>query len=658
MALLVRVQRPSDVPLESLHGRKDDLGRTLRLTVRAVLAPEALGEFSLEAAAGGRARGVRAAVAAAEELEIAGRVNALARGADRKRGRRAPSIEDVALRARRSSKTSACGLPRGPTLPRAHASSSPRPACSTIARPQRRARRSRDARCAATPVFTYLANTMRIGTREVPYSLVTAIDLATVAPGSDACRRAHRPPIVLERVGRARSPGARRRRRDARILRVGGAGPSRHAHADFQLCRPSCRSPRATAIWRRPARHQRFADARRLGPAVPARPAPHSPRGRGVLEGVSDDAEGVHPARGRAAALAVALRRDDVDSRSCRRDGEPLADVATAFRRVCARALDPLATGLAVRDVRAEALAASRGATDFGEYFVYFSFFLVVSALLLASLFFKLGVEQRGREVGLLRAVGFEPRAVRRLFLARAWCSPSPAAPSALRGAIAYAWLLMIGLRTWWVDAVGTTALSLHVTPLSLVGGAVGGIVAALACIWWTLRGLTRISERSLLSGSFGRRILQARLSEPRSPCASAAPGRLWLPASAGRRADTLSAAAVVLALLGSRSSVLPSCRRRGATGAFFGAGAALLGACSACSRVAYRRPPRASVAGHGWRPVARLGLRNATYRPGRSVLSMAVIASATFILISVDAFRRDEGGGAADRQSGVGGYS
>ena len=35
--ILVRVQRPSDLPLESVHGRKDDLGRTLRLTVRAVV---------------------------------------------------------------------------------------------------------------------------------------------------------------------------------------------------------------------------------------------------------------------------------------------------------------------------------------------------------------------------------------------------------------------------------------------------------------------------------------------------------------------------------------------------------------------------------------------------------------------------------------------
>ena len=44
--------------------------------------------------------------------------------------------------------------------------------------------------------------------------------------------------------------------------------------------------------------------------------------------------------------------------------------------------LDPLAAGMLARDVRTEGLAASRGATDFGEYFTYFSFFLVMSALL------------------------------------------------------------------------------------------------------------------------------------------------------------------------------------------------------------------------------------------------------------------------------------
>ena len=154
-----------------------------------------------------------------------------------------------------------------------------------------------------------------------------------------------------------------------------------------------------------------------------------------------------------------------------------------------------------VRDVRAEGLDASRGATDFGEYFTYFSFFLVVSALMLAALFFKLGVEQRAREVGLLRAVGFSTPAVRRLFIAEGLVLSVAGSLIGVVGALGYGQLMMTGLRTWWVDAVGTTSLTLHVSPISLIAGALGGTLAALACIWWTLRALARVTERSLLAG-------------------------------------------------------------------------------------------------------------------------------------------------------------
>jgi len=66
--------------------------------------------------------------------------------------------------------------------------------------------------------------------------------------------------------------------------------------------------------------------------------------------------------------------------------------------------------GLTVTPVKAQALEAAQGATDFGEYFTYFSFFLMVSALLLTGLFFKLGIEQRTKEIGVLRALGFRRR--------------------------------------------------------------------------------------------------------------------------------------------------------------------------------------------------------------------------------------------------------
>jgi hypothetical protein len=46
-SLLLRIEKPSDIPVESLHGRKDDPGRTIRVNLSSVLPANQLGEFSL-----------------------------------------------------------------------------------------------------------------------------------------------------------------------------------------------------------------------------------------------------------------------------------------------------------------------------------------------------------------------------------------------------------------------------------------------------------------------------------------------------------------------------------------------------------------------------------------------------------------------------------
>src|SRR5258706_8828574 len=75
--VLVRVELPSAIPIESLHSRKDDLGRTVRLTVRGVLGPESLGEFSLQPQQG-EVRAVFVPLRRLQrELDLAGRVNTL-----------------------------------------------------------------------------------------------------------------------------------------------------------------------------------------------------------------------------------------------------------------------------------------------------------------------------------------------------------------------------------------------------------------------------------------------------------------------------------------------------------------------------------------------------------------------------------------------------
>ena len=290
--------------------------------------------------------------------------------------------------------------------------------------------------------------------------------------------------------------------------------------------------------------------------------------------------------------------------------------------------------GFIVYPARKLALEASSGATDFGLYFFYFSFFLVVSALLLASLFFRLGVEQRLTELGLLRAVGFPPRAVRRLFSTEALALSLLGSVLGAVAAVAYGELIMWGLRTWWVDAVGTTRLRLFVSFTPLAGGAVGGILAAFASIAWTLRSLAPATPRSLLSGGAGcqrrgwRRRAVTCCSAGRGPlrgrCRVGYWGGFWCPGSHGRVLCWRSRSAVWLA--GERVGVVAQ--------------------------------PTSSSHGAGPWSVIQVGFRNATARPGRSVLCIALIASAAFIIVAVDAFHREGGGDLLDPSSGTGGYT
>ena len=137
-----------------------------------------------------------------------------------------------------------------------------------------------------------------------------------------------------------------------------------------------------------------------------------------------------------------------------------------------------------------------------GEYFIYFSFFLMVSALLLTGLFFKLGIEQRTREIGVLRALGFSAAKIRGMFLLEGAVLAVAGAAMGVGAALAYGALILLGLRSWWIGAVGTRLLSLHASVPALAIGAAAGMLAGLGSVAWTLRGLQPVTPRGLLAGS------------------------------------------------------------------------------------------------------------------------------------------------------------
>jgi ABC-type lipoprotein release transport system permease subunit len=618
------------VPGSSLFGRRSDLGRSLRLKSAGVLTPGQLGDFSLDA----HQQAVRAVFVPLATLQRTlgqpGQINTLLFDAREEETtgdslaraaaivRRVYHLEDVGLRVRVLQEQIALSLESDSamlddaTVAAAHAA-----AAAT-------ALDTRD-------VLTYLATAIRSGSREIPYSLVTALGKNALAdlPGLGGNATMQDPSIVLNRwaaddlgVGIGATIELEyllweeegRFRTERATFTVSDVIPLEGAAADRDLAPeyPGVTESQSLADWDPPfpvdltrvrERDEAYWDVHRATPKAFVT----LPRGQQLWRHRLGRLTSIRLVPTHEAALEAAR---------------------IAFVEEMRGQLDPFTSTFSIEAVRAQGLTASRGATDFGEYFGYFSFFLIVAALLLAALFFRLGAEQRLAELGLLIAVGFRAARVRSLFLREGVVLAALGSGLGVLGAWGYAALMMWGLRTIWVDAVGTGGLQLHISTITLALGAFGGLLSAVACIAWSLRSLLRIEPRRLLAGSLG---------EPLSPTASRS-SRLTIVGS-------LVGAAALLAM--ATAGVIP------AVGGFFGAGGALMLAALVSQWRALAARATSSVS-----TVAELGFRSASYRPGRSLLCIALIAFATFVIVSVGAFRHEGTTTSFAHDSSNGGYT
>jgi hypothetical protein len=62
---------------------------------------------------------------------------------------------------------------------------------------------------------------------------------------------------------------------------------------------------------------------------------------------------------------------------------------------------------------------------------------------------------------------------------------------------VGYAALMLWGLRTWWLPAIGTPFLTFHVAWQSPVIGFASGLVLALIAIWFAVRRIARTAPRA-----------------------------------------------------------------------------------------------------------------------------------------------------------------
>ena len=331
---------------------------------------------------------------------------------------------------------------------------------------------------------------------------------------------------------------------------------------------------------------------------------------------------------GQTTSLEIALRPDHPPGQP-----EPSLEELQARLR---ETIDPASLGMAFRPVRRLALRASRGTTAFEGLFLGFSFFVIASAVLLIVLLFRLSIDRRASQIGMLAAVGWPKRRITRTLVAEGTIVALAGAAVGVAVGMGYGWLMLVGLQTWWLDAIRTPFLQLFVSLRSLTIGYTAGLVVSTLTMLWSLRQLRRLAPRDLLAG---------QTTAPES-------------VSAGRRSPARAVGWSLIGLALIVALAAPMLEGDAQTGAFFGSGALILIGMLLVVWCQLRQAALGTVIVRGRRRLIGLAMRNAARNPTRSGLTLALVAAATFLIVAISAFRLEPPRDTRRRDTGSGGFS
>lgn len=639
--VILRVGQTDDVPADSPWGRTMETVRNLRLTVREIIPAKGLGRFGLRPSQQLPLNAFVATETLQRTLDEPDGVNALfivgaktdeVPTADADKQLQAlldPTLEDYGLVLRRTD--------RG-----YYQITSDRMLLSEALQQQLLQKLGEyDARSA----MTYLANTIADGDREIPYSTITAMDFATEPPLG---------PLLDANGQQVPTPGDNEivlnawaaERLEAKVgdtIRIDYFQPE-STHGEPTETSTELTLSGIVAL-----------DGVAIDPALTPEVKgvtdqdsiadwdPPFPFEQGRIEQEDEDYWDSYRGTPKAfVSLATGQRlwgsrfgdATSIQIPPPENEVESPDEVLVQLRNQIT--LDPPSQGFTLLPVKRQGLMAASGTTPFDVLFLSFSFFIIAAAVMLVALLFRLGIEQRAREVGIELAVGLSPARVRRIMVAEGLLVSLIAGLIGIVVGVAYAWLMIAGLRTWWVAAVSTPFLQLHVTPKSLIIGYFSGVLVSVLAIAWTMWRLRRVSASRLLAGASGE-------AEGLRQSTGRWSRRIAIGSAVGAVAVGLLASS-----LGGEAQI----------GAFFGSGALALVALLAGVRWYFTSRPSGSLVTTGSSAVLRLAIRNAARNPARSTLTIALVASTCFLIVAISAFRIDPTQELPSRNSGNGGFA
>ena len=192
------------------------------------------------------------------------------------------------------------------------------------------------------------------------------------------------------------------------------------------------------------------------------------------------------------------------DLTTIRMEAAPGTDIQATrmlFETEFLKKIQPEQVGFQFLSLRADGLQASTGATDFSLLFSSLSIFIILAVAWLVEMFFRIGVEQRSREIGILQAVGYPLGKIRRRFLYEGGIIAGIGTLLGCLLALGYAQLMIFGLQTWWLPAIGTPFIEFHASLWNLLIGILVVFIVVMISIHGAVVRVGRVPTASLLAG-------------------------------------------------------------------------------------------------------------------------------------------------------------
>ena len=290
--------------------------------------------------------------------------------------------------------------------------------------------------------------------------------------------------------------------------------------------------------------------------------------------------------------------------------------------------------GLVLRGLRSDAAESVESPVDFGQLFMGFSFFVILAVLAITGMLFNFSLEQRSKQIGLLRALGWKTGRIKIVFWGEGLTVAILGSVFGVLMASVYGKGIIDLLSGEWSGAVSGARFDYDATPESIfIGGFSSTIICFLSMVWSARKLLSREPTELLQTGNVGIQNDTNILSSKKWHqwigiiCIAGAVGLPW-----------------TVGLTSHQASM-----------SFFGAGGMLLIGGLFLFRA---NLGRRKIDQNNLTKISQLYRRNLGRRTGRGLVTVGSMAAGAFLVVSTGAFRKSPETNPENFKSGTGGFS